>query len=122
MTVSGIRRPSEGRSARMGTGRSRSAAVFTSAKTCHMRSISGTLRNRAKRLLTRKLSPPSGASSTWVTTWPKVAAQVSNTSIPAASSRSGRRYRCITYASVTELAIGVAVANVTTRAPLRRRR
>src|SRR5690348_16887686 len=48
----------------MGTGRSRSAAVFTSAKTCHMRSISGTLRNRAKRLLTRKLSPPSGASST----------------------------------------------------------
>ena len=91
VTVSGTRRPSPGRSARLGTGRSRSAAVLTSAKTCHMRSISGTLRNLANRLLTRKLSPPSGASSTWVTTWPKVAAQLSNTSIPAASSRSGRR-------------------------------
>ncbi len=34
----------------------------------------------------------------------------------------GLEHRCITYASVTEFAIGVAVANVTTRAPLRRRR
>ena len=87
-----------------------------------MRSISGTLANRANLLFIRKLLPPSGASSTWEMTWPKVAAQVSNTSMPAASSRSGRRYRCITYASVTELAIGVAVAKVTTRRPLRRRR
>jgi SAM-dependent methyltransferase len=72
-------------------GQARSSAVLMSAQTCSMRNISGTLRNLANRLFIRKLLPPSGASSTWVTTSPKVAAQVSNTSIPAASSRSGRR-------------------------------
>ena len=121
MTVSGTRWPSS-RRARSGTGSARSSAVFMSAAMCSIRSISGTFANRANLLFIRKLLPPSGASSIWDTTWPNVAAQVSNTSMPAACSRSGRRYRCITYASVTELAIGVAVANVTTRSPLRRRR
>ena len=79
----------------------------------HGRSSSGTLTNLAKRVLMR--TPPSGATSTWVTVSPKVAANVSKSMMPMASSRSGRRNRSIVYASPIELAIGVADANVTTR-------
>ncbi len=89
--ISGTRSPSPGRRASAGTGRSRSSAVLTSANTCHIRSISGVFANLANLDFLRKLLPPSGASSTCVTTWPKVAAQESKTAIPAASSRSGRR-------------------------------
>ena len=94
---------------------------MTSAKTWKMRSISGTLRNFANRVACRKWVPPSGASSISVTVCPKVAAQASKSVMPSAASRSGRRYRFITCISVTLLAIGVAVAKVTTRRPFRSR-
>ena len=74
-----------------GDGSLRSSAVLMSAETCQRRSISGTLVNRANRVFCRKLSPPSGAISIWLTVSPKVAAQVSKSAIPAASRRSGRR-------------------------------
>ena len=86
-----------------------------------MRSSSGTLRNFANRDCIRNREP-SGASSRSVVTSPNVAAQVSKSVRPAASSRSGRRKRCMVYASVTLLAIGVAVAKVATRPPWRSRR
>jgi hypothetical protein len=63
-----------------------------------------------------------GAISISEVVTPKVAAQASNASTPASRSRSGRRYLCMTWASVMEFAIGVAVATVTTRAPCRSRR
>ena len=113
-TVAGARFPSS-RSARSGVGRSRSSAVFTSAKIDHIFNISGTLENFANRVFMRKELFPVGAISICVTVCPKVAAHASNDPIPAFSSRSGRRYRCITNASVTLLEIGVAVAAVTTR-------
>ena len=113
-TVAGARCPSS-RAVRSGVGSRRSAAVFTSANTDHRRSISGTLENLANRVFSRKVLLAVGAISICVTVCPNVAAHASNAPIPALSRRSGRRYRCMTYASVTLLAIGVAVAPVTTR-------
>ena len=89
-TVAGARCPSS-RTAKSGVGRRRSAAVFTSAKTDHMRSISGTFENFAKRVFMRKVLLPVGAISICVTVCPNVAAQASNAPIPAFSNRSGRR-------------------------------
>lgn len=63
-----------------------------------------------------------GAISICVTVCPNVAAHASNAPMPAASSKSGRRYFCITNASVTLFEIGVAVAPVTTRSRPRERR
>ena len=54
-----------------------------------MRSISGTLVNLAKRVFCRKLLPPSGAISIWVTVCPNVAAQVSKSSIPGGVEKIG---------------------------------
>ena len=105
---------------RSGVGNLRSSAVLMSAQTCQILNSSGTLRNLAKRVFIRN-RVPSGPSSRSVAISPKVAAQVSKSVSPASSSRSGRRNRCIVYASATLLAIGVAVANVATRPPWRSR-
>ena len=47
------------------------------------------------------------------TTSPKVAAQASKCSMPAASQPSGSRNRCTVYISTIVLVIGVPVAKVT---------
>ncbi|MFC5123132.1 hypothetical protein ACFPRL_06715 [Pseudoclavibacter helvolus] len=98
-----------------GIGSCRSSAVFTSAKIDQSFSISGTFWNFENLVFMRNVLLPVGAISICVTVCPNVAAHASNAPIPAVSSKSGRKYFCITNASVTEFEIGVAVAPVTTR-------
>ena len=79
---------------------------------------SGRLKKRANRVLSRN-PVPSGANSMAVMVSPKVEAQASKWARPRWTNASYWRYRCMVYISTMVLEMGVPVAKITPRLPVR---
>ena len=92
--------------------------VTTSEYTDDNANSSGRLVNLPTRVTGRSFVPVA-LTSTVVCVAVNAAPQSPSSDTPAASSKSGRKYVCITHNSPNELAIGVPVAKVATRSTTR---